>query len=36
MTDLENDKWVPNDIAFEYYDILVYILNEKNITHPLN
>ena len=36
MNDLENDKWVPNDIAFEYYDILAYILNEKNTTHPLN
>ena len=36
MSDLEQDKWIPNDIAFEYYDIFSYVLNEKNTTHPLN
>ena len=27
--ELENEKWVPFDIEFEYYDIIAYILNEK-------
>ena len=29
--ELENEKWVPFDIEFEYYDIIAYILNEKKI-----
>jgi hypothetical protein len=27
--DLETDRWAPHDIAFEFYDILAYIYNER-------
>ena len=28
-TNLEEDKWIPSDILFEYYDIISYLIGEE-------